>query len=157
MEFYPVTAGYDGIIYLHSSVLNLGIFSKAYIISHEIQHLIKRSDNLVYSPLIYRFNPKVLDVFSRLNEGVPLEAGHLYWSILTNYLSASPSSLEATLKARCSEVLFWNNLDRTVPFIDLFNSRLPKNHCCNLPFSFDVKKPKKFFISLENLADNNFL
>ena len=92
----------------------------------------KQPLELKYSPIDYSNDPEIIKIYSRLNEGVPMESGHLYWSMMTNYACPQVFSFETTLGDKCSDVGYWNQLKKVLPFIDLSSSNL--TNACFLTF-----------------------
>ena len=82
VELWEALSGYNGIIFIHENLLTKSLFHKAYVLSHEMQHLLERQEDITYSPLNYIKKDKMVEYFCNLNKGVPLESGHLYWTIL---------------------------------------------------------------------------
>ena len=64
VELWEALSGYNGIIFIHENLLTKSLFHKAYVLSHEMQHLLERQEDITYSPLNYIKKDKMIDFSS---------------------------------------------------------------------------------------------
>ena len=132
---------FSGHIFLHSSLLDEDIFSQAYAICHEFQHVIERPQKLVYSPIKYLSNPILAKYFIDHNHGIPLESGHLYFSLLIGKVGVKIIDLKIILGDNCSNPEFWKRLSKEFPILksDVFYQTIC-DRFSDLPYSFHISE-----------------
>lgn len=137
-----------GMLIVNPVTKGFSLFELAYGLCHEIQHIIMRLQGMVYSPLSYPSHSEVWNIFNRLNGGVPIEAGHLYWSMMTNFVCPTGKSIETILGPQCLNDTYWLSLEEQTPFVDFSLCTVEKCYMCELPFSFDISytKPRGFIV-----------
>ena len=112
---------------------------------HEFQHLIQRHLDYVYSPLILIEKPDVLQFCVENNKGIPLEAGHLFWAMLTGTIGLKSTDLIALTDNQAENPGFWKELSKNIPIVDIkVIKEIEFDDFIDLPFSFEARK----FLSL---------
>ena len=120
------------------------VFEQAYIIVHELQHLIVRKEQLIYSPIIFAQDPELQLFFQNKTETIPLEAGHLYWSLMLGKVGITPNQIIESTLGKCCDIDYWESLSEEREFINFENVKGEQEYQ-RIPFSFKIPKPFKDF------------
>ena len=140
-KLFWALSGFSGCIFLDSKLLNEDIFSQAYEICHKFQHVFECPQNLIYSSIKYLSNPVIVKHFIDHNYGIPLESGHLYFSLLIGKVGVKVIDLKTILGDNCSNPEFWKSLSKGYPILnpEVFSQTIC-DRFSDLPYSFDISE-----------------
>ena len=121
-------SGLNQIIYICDTFLKEPELFQAMTLAHEVQHIIKRESGLIYSPLVYEHNEIAKNFFIEKNNGIPLEAGDLYWALIFGRAGLKPRVANKKLGNMLIDPLWWKNLPGDIYLLDSPLYKLKDHH-----------------------------
>ena len=144
-EIFCGLSGINKTVYLSNSFIKLSVLEQAMVLTHEVQHLLRREAGLLYSPPIYASQPEVKAFIGEKNNGIPLEAGHLYWAMLTGIIDVPKEILEAFTNNEADKPSYWNSLSIKPPILqENIHHEIEDDNFSDLPFSLDFGQWEPF-------------
>lgn len=142
---FEAMSGVDGNVYLSEVFYENSEFEQSVILAHEVQHLMSRTATLLYSPLKFVQSPRLNLFFKQYNHGMPLEAGNLYWAMMTKVIGTTGADLERIIGQQAYSKDFWNSIDESSlqNLLTPLNSEHRDIFFSDLPFSFKFRSNKK--------------
>ena len=109
-------------------------------LAHEMQHLVLRRSEIIYSPAVVIEDNEMKQFFNTMNDGMPLESGHLYWALMTGVIGLEPSALLKILGNKALTCDFWSNLPNRIPIINKpAVNKTQVNRFARVPFSLEIR------------------